>query len=205
MDEVEDFINQLQAENTELKNKNSQLALAQSAYNGKEDNLIAYQLDPGELLARLEHFLRGDYVGIDEHGNENWIKQTDEELILFNEYGINSIMSIIGQYVDKNTMLSFYQEERINEILADLGDELANFIFCNYDQMGMNTAFKKTRYQLTVVTILNTVESAYRRSLKGKTMEDLNTSRIFTQQDYAPRREPTNVQPKRSLFKPSTW
>ena len=170
------------------------------------------------MLSKIEHFLRGEFISIDGDGNEFWDKPRktitkkdgttedvlDTTLILFNDYGVNSILAILGNYLDKNTILSFYDEMRINEILADLGDELAKFIFCNYEIMGMDTEFKKTRFELTVITILHTTESAYRRAIRGKTMEDLNSSRIFTQLDNL-NRNPLQAKKKFNLFKPSTW
>lgn len=221
-----DFLKRLEDERNELKDKNSQLnqAISTASYQGQEDaNLIQFQIDTGEMLGKIEHFLRGENIRIDENQNEYWAKPkktvevkdgnkkklievTDEEQILFNDYGVNSIMSIIGNYIDKNTILSNYDDMRINEILADLGDELANFIFCNYDVMGMDSNFKKTRFQLTVLTILHSIESTYRRALRGKTMEDLNSSRIFTQSD---RMGNTGMAPQSkkafNAFKPSTW
>lgn len=229
--EEADFLKNLQAEADELRQKNAQLSttLSSASYQGQEDaNLIVYQVDTGEMLGKLEHFLRGEYIATDKEGNEYWAKpmrkvlddkkvvKTDSEgkdleeintdLILFNDYGVNSIMSIIGNYLDKNTILSFYDEMRINEILADLGDEMANFIYCNYEKMGMDTEFKKTRFQLTVITILHSIESTYRRSLRGKTMEDLNSSRIFTQMENMGGGKPGMPTKKNfNLFKPGTW
>jgi len=229
--EGDDFLNKLQGEALELREKNQQLntALSTASYQGQEDaNLIVFQVDTGEMLGKIEHFLRGEYIATDEEGNEFWAKpkrkvldkdgkikkdkngkdleELDENLVLFNDYGVNSIMSVIGNYIDKNTILSFYDEMRINEILADLGDEMANFIYCNYEKMGMNTEFKKTRFQLTVLTILHSIESTYRRSLRGKTMEDLNSSRIFTQMDNMGGTRPGMPTKKKfNLFKPGTW
>ena len=219
----DDLLKRLTAEADELGSKNTQLstALSTSSYQGQEDpNLLLYQIDTGEMLSKIEHFLRGEYIATDDEGNEYWTKPKitikigkkekeviDTSLILFNEYGVNAILSIIGNYIDKNTILSFYDEMRINEILADLGDELANFVFCNYEIMGMDTEFKKTRFQLTVLTILHSIESAYRRSLRGKTMEDLNNSRIFIQSDSIGNRQPSQIKKKFSLsnlFKPGT-
>jgi len=163
--EGDDLLSKLQAELTESREKTAQLttALSTASYQGQDEpNLIQYQVDTGEMLGKIEHFLRGEYIAVDKEGNEYWAKPMkkvkkegsneyeeviNEDLILFNEYGVNAVMSIIGNYIDKNTILSYYDELRINEILADLGDELANFIFCNYEVMGMNTSFKKTRFQ----------------------------------------------------------
>lgn len=205
----EDFLTSLQAEADDLKQKNAQLntALSSSSYQGQEEgNLIQFQLDTGELLNKIEHFLRGEYITTDTEGNEYWTKQEDKSLILFNDYGVSSIMSVIGNYINKETVLSFYDELRINEILADLGDALSNFVYCNYEIMGMDTEFKKTRYPLTIITILHSIESAYRRALRGKTSEDLNSSRIFTQTDMIGNRTSGPATKKAfNLLRPGTW
>ena len=226
MVEGDDFLKKLQAENVELRERNAQVNTAnmtQSAYQGQEDpNLIQYQVETGEMLGKIEHFLRGEYVKQDAEGNEYWAKPVktiavkekgkekfieviDDDLILLNEYGVNSILTIIGSYIDKNTILSYYDEMRINEILADLGDELANFVFCNYEKMGMDTEFKKTRFQLMVITILHSIESTYRRSIRGKTMEDINTSKILTQSDNIGNRTIQTTKKAFNPFKPGTW
>lgn len=226
MEEGDDFLTKLKSDNAELRERNAQVSSAnmqQTAYQKEEDaNLIQYQVDTGDMLGKIEHFLRGEYVTADKEGNEYWAKPMktiaikengkekfievlDEDLILFNEYGVNSIMSIIGNYIDKNTILSNYDEMRINEILADLGDELANFIYCNYERMGMDSNFKKTRFQLTVLTILHSIESTYRRAIRGKTMEDLNSSRLFTQSDHNGGGQSAPMKKKFSPFNPSTW
>jgi len=220
--EGEDFLKKLQDEAADLRDKNTQLntALSSSAYQGQEDpNLIQYQIDTGEMLSKIEHFLRGEFVAIDEEGNEYWSKPkktitkedgtteevVDHDLMLFNDYGVNFILSLLGKYLDKNTFLSYYDEMRINEILADLGDKLAEEIFYNYERIGLDTEYKKSRYPLIVLTILHTVESAYRRAIRGKTMEDLNSSKIFTQMDNIGGKTPMPTKKKFHLFKPNTW
>lgn len=207
LDELQDAIKNLQTELQKSENKNLQLSTALTSYSGQQgNNLIEYQLDTQSMLERIEHFLRSDLLIIDDQGNEIWTKQKDPNKILFNDYGVNAIMSIIANYIDKNTILSYYDELRINEILADLGDELSNFIFCNYEKMGMDTEFKKTRFPLSVITILHSIESTYRRALRGKASEDLNTSKIFTQSDLLTNRPLQNpIKKSFNLLKPSTW
>lgn len=205
-----EFMQSLEVEAKELRAKNTNLntALASSSYqNQGQNNLIEFQLETADLLTRLEHFLKGEYISTDDQGNEFWLKQEDKSLILLNDYGVNCIMAIIGGYVDKSTVLSTYDEMRINEILADLGDELANWVFCNYEKIGMDTEFKKTRFQLLVLNILHTIETAYRRALRGQTREDLNSSKIFTQSDMIGNRIPIMKPQKKSFnpFKPNTW
>lgn len=207
---TEDFLSQIEGENQDLRSNATQLqtAMSSSMYQGQQDNnLIQYQLESTELLERIEHFLKGDYIAVNqETGDQHYAKQENEDLVLFNEYGVNSIMNIIGNYIDKNTMLSYYDEERINEILADLGDTLADFIFNNYDRMGMTTEFKKSRYNMIVLNILHAIESTYRRALKGKEREEINSSRILTQSDITGGVPRGGVPKKRfNPMSPRTW
>lgn len=179
-------INSLMAEVEEAKTKlqTSQGILSTSTYaTSKDPNLIALQLNTPELLNSLERFYRGERIEIDELGNVTFKKQEDESLIPLNEFGVNLLMEIITKYLDKNTVLSNYKEERIYEILADIGEETTLVIFCNYEKMGMDTPYKKSKFRLIVVTTLHVIESTYRRALDGKTSEDLNQSRIVTQSD----------------------
>lgn len=179
-------IDSLMAEVNEAKTKLQQtqgIVSASSYVTSKDPNLIALQLSTPELLNSLERFYRGEKIEIDEMGNVTFKKQEDQSLIPLNEFGVNLLMEIVTKYLDKNTVLSNYTEQRINEILADIGEETTLVIFCNYEKMGMDTAYKKSKFRLIVVTTLHVIESTYRRALGGKTSEDLNQSRIVTQSD----------------------
>lgn len=207
MEVDENFLSQVETEVTKVQAENERLkGQAAGNFQPKDGNLIEFQVETAEMLSRIEHFLRGEYVAYNQENDEYWAKQDNSDLVLFNDYGVNVIMSTIGQYIDKNTILSFYNEMRINEILADLGDELIDFIYCNYEKMGMNTEFKKTRYPLTVITIIHSIESTYRKAIGGKASENINTSKIFTQSDIFGRPQQQAPQKaKFNLFSPKTW
>ncbi len=181
-----DYLDALEKQNAELKNKNIELAgaVSNSSFPGHQDsNLIQYQLGSDDILEKIEHFLKGDIIKVDADGNVFYETQSNKDLVLLNPYGVNIIMQILGNYVNRNTNLSFYTEERVNEILADFGDELADFVLCNYERIGLDTEYKKSRYKLLVLNILHIIESAYRRALMGKEREGINSTRIVTQTD----------------------
>ena len=184
-EEQQDIINELLEQNQSLKGQNTQLSSDLSAFaaNNKDQNIAQYQIDTDALLERLEHFYKGEYLGYDEESNQVWKKPEDKKQIPFNDFGVASLMEIVSKYLDKNTVLSYYTEERIYEILSDLGEELLLFILSNYETLGMDTYFKKTKYRTIVVTTLHMVESTYRRALRGRTIEEINQSRIVTQSD----------------------
>jgi hypothetical protein len=186
MDEQElAYIQQLEAESEQAKAQADtyRAAVTSSGFFNKDDpNMISAQVDPTETLIKMEHYLRADVPTIDKKGNRIYIEQTEEDLKLLNEYGICRIMNILSGYICKENLLSYYlDEERIYEIVADLGDNLRLFFLCNYDKMGLNTAYKKSCFVLIVKNILDLTESTYRRALHAKQLEEINTGRIVNQ------------------------
>jgi hypothetical protein len=157
--------------------KNGQLASMFNNPGKKDANFLHLQISTQEMLERLEHFYKGDILQT-KNGNISWTEQKNKDLVTFNEYGVTSLMEIITKYIDRNTILSNYSEERIYEIMADLGDDLTLFILCNYVKLGMDTYFKKTKFRIVISSTLHIIESTYRRALRGKTIEELNQSRI---------------------------
>lgn len=136
----------------------------------------------------------------------------DEDKKPLNEYGVAELMRVMSMYVTKETILSCYTEERINEILWDLGKELNKFLYCNYEKMGMDTKFKESKYILICINLLHIVESCYRRALGGAEQEYIMTKGIVTQgMGGGMSGSMGNFSPQMSLkkkwhpLKPSTW
>ena len=207
----DDVIDELTSQLSQLQTSNlkSNSVIAGSSYaQNKDVNLIQHQLETADIMDRLEHSYKGDQIKVDELGNEHWETPTDKDLILFNDYGVNSMFSIIGLYFNRNTILSQYDDMRINEILGDLGHAIRIFILCNYEKMGMDTEFKKTRYPLVVLNTIHAIESVYRRAIHFRTADTLNTSKILTQHDSLGANSmmnPMMSKKKWSLFNRKTW
>ena len=118
------YINQLEVENKALQGKNIELTTQMSGFASanKNENIIQYQIENVELLEKLEHFYKGEYIGtLADEETIGWVKPEDPSQIPLNDFGVSSMMEIVSKYVDKNTTLSYYSEMRIYEILADLG------------------------------------------------------------------------------------
>ncbi len=181
--QLQDEINQLSRRTEEAENKNVQLMQAMTSLSSEkmDGNFLHHQISTQELLEKLEHFYRGDFQAEDQYGNIVWQKQSDSDLVTFNEFGVTSLMEILAKYIDKNTLLSNYTEKRIYEIIGDLGNDLILFMLCNYKKIGMDTHFKKTKFRLIITTTSHSIESCYRRAIGGKTMEELNQSKVVGQ------------------------
>ncbi len=158
--------------------------MSAQAYNnisGQENNLIVWQLELDNILERIEHLLRGNIIQEDGQGGIKITKPTDTRLIVLNDYGVQLIMNFISFYLNRNTILSNYREERIFEILHDLGYELGDLVYINYEQMGMDTVEKRSRYGMLVMNILHMIESSYNRAIAGEERDSLRKARIVNQ------------------------
>ena len=131
----------------------------------------------------------------------------DETKLNLSDYGVSEVMNTLSMYISKETFLSYYKEERINEIMADIGDELNKFFLINGRVMGLNTEYKKTKYPLMLVTILNTIESAYRRSINGNENRGTREGIVITQNQSQMPQNPAMMGNKKKWnpFDKTTW
>ncbi len=183
-DDVDALVSQ--ANTAEAKNVELNNALINLTHEKKDGNFLHHQISTDDLLNRLENFYAGNYQGRDEDGNVCWKAPKDKDLVTFNQYGVNSLMEIISKYIDRNTILSDYSEQRIYEIMGDIGDELILLILCNYEKMGMDTYHKKTKFRIIIATTTHIIESTYRRAKNGRTLEEINQSKVVSQYGEKP-------------------
>ena len=178
------FLEQLEKEARQKDNKINELSgyATNTMFNqAQESNLIMWQLELDNILERIEHLLRGDIIQEDDKGNLLYKTPKDKSLIILNNYGVHLIMNVVTFYLNRNTILSNYDDARINNILFDLGNELSDVVYINYEKMGMDCMEKKSRHEILILNILHTIESAYNRSLGGGERESLRSARIVTQ------------------------
>lgn len=186
------------------------------------DNLIKWQLDLKEDMDRLYHLLRGDRIDYDEEGNIAYLTQENVELIPFSDFGVQLLMQVMSFYLNRNTILSNYNEATINWKVYDFGIEISDLIFNKYEVMMTTTKSEDPKvirdhlkekiklYPMIVRELVDTVHSAYLRSLHGGERESLRTARTVTQNEplgshlnYQQSIQPTHRKTK--VWNPATW
>ena len=140
----------------------------QSAFGTKvpDEDLVKWQLELNDILERAEHILRGDIVSF-QGGHIIWTKNTDPKGNCLNEFGVQIIMKFLSNYINRNTILSDYEQDEINYKVYDAGRELNNLIFMKYEEMGMTDEDKRKEYPMIVREMVDLVHSSYKRALKG--------------------------------------
>ena len=182
---IPNYLTQIENELDEERARSSEYKSLAKAMSGmpSEENLIKYQLDMREELDRLYHILRGDEIK--QVGNSVvYVEQKNINLRPFNDFGVNLLMNIMTSYLNKNTILSYYEEPEIfYPIILEFGNELSDLILERCLEMGMDTEDKIKMYPMIVKELVDSVHNAYRRALFGRELNSLRTARTITQRD----------------------
>ena len=99
----------------------------------KNQNIIEYQLDLREDIERLYHLLSSHVIKKDPEGNEYWAEPEDDRLKILTDYGVKQIMNIVQFYLNRNILLSNFDDETIWWKVKDFGIELADLMYCRYE------------------------------------------------------------------------
>lgn len=166
------------------------------------ENLVKWQLDIKEELTRIEHLLRNHIPKSDGRGNIIY-EEPPAEQKLFNEKGVNEILNLLNWYLNKNIILSNFDESTIKERCHEFQIRLTNLIHNNYQDFGLDTKKKAKHVPMIVTNLVNTVEAAYNRALNGGERESLRTARSVTQTE--PMQQQGGQQSRWSILRPSTW
>jgi len=157
--------------------QNSQL----SSFSAKqEDNLVRWQLELNDILERAEHILRGDIPKFID-GHIIWDKNPHPEKNTLNENGVGEIMKILSLYVNRNKVLSDYDNREINFKVFDFGRALNNLIFMRDFEFGMDTEEKRKNYEMLVTEMKDIVHDTYKRALDGTEKRLLHSMINITQ------------------------
>jgi len=133
---------------------------------GQQDDLVKWQLELNDILERAEHILRGD-VPEWKNGHMVWQPNPHPENNPLNVAGVQEILKLLAMYINRNTILSDYDNDEINFKVFDFGRRLNNYIFMRYDEIGMDTEQKRKSYETIVGEMVDLVHSAYKRALHG--------------------------------------
>jgi len=185
----------------------SQAATMFSQGNPPDENLIRWQLDIKEELRRIERLLREQIPGFDKDGNEIWLDIPIEERT-FSEYGINKMMGILNWYLTKNLLLSNYDPKEIELRVYQIGHILNNYIYNNYEDLGLDNLSKRKNYPLVLLNLVNSIEAAYKRAMFGEERRLTKESRIVTQNEQIGMNNRVNLPGQQrgfNLLNPRTW
>jgi len=135
----------------------------------QDKSMIQEQLDLGEELERIDYLLRGYTIDKDqETGDTIWIKPVDEEMVILSDYGVHLVRNTIAWYLNKNTLLSNYDEATIRTKMEDFASDLNDTIFMEYEKVFKNPSFEDCKDLLDKRIADKTKIRVYASQILGK-------------------------------------
>jgi hypothetical protein len=112
---------------------NSAQAMAQYYYQEQEKNLAETQLEVDSIKSEIYHLLRQDVLRTLPDGNQKWEQLTNDEQRTLTDWGVDRIMKMIHFYINKNTLLSNFDEKQIKMLMYRFVGELNDLVLLKYE------------------------------------------------------------------------
>ena len=135
---------QAKAQGTEINQQHQQQSVLMQQ---EEKNLIKEQLDLGEELEILKHSLRGEVLEVKD-GIATWEIPKDKDLVILTEAGVNYVFWMVQGYLTKNTLLSNFDEDTINQKMEDVSITIADALFMKYDKYFMKPTLDEIKEEI---------------------------------------------------------
>ena len=116
-----------------LGDANQSQAMAQYYYQEQEKNLAETQLEVDSIKEEIYHLLRQDSLRVKETGATEWIPIQNERERTLTDWGVNRIMQIIHFYINKNTLLSNFDDKQIKQLMYRFVGELNDLVLLKYE------------------------------------------------------------------------
>ena len=145
----------------------------------QDKSMIQEQLDLGEEIERIDYLLRGYTQEHDDAtGETKWVKPASNDYIILSDYGVHLVRNTIAWYLNKNTLLSNYDEVTILHKMEDFASDLTDTIFMEYEKVFQYPTFDDCK-----LTLKDRVENKkklriYALELLGKKATDIKKQEI---------------------------
>jgi len=98
-----------------------------------EKNLAEAQLDCNETLTKINHLLKQDVLKVNEGGVLDWEDIDDERKRVLTNEGVDKIMQVMQSYINKETLLSNFDEKTIARRMLQFSLSFSALIFLKYE------------------------------------------------------------------------
>ena len=112
-----------------IANQNNQM---QYQMEQQEQNLAEAQLDCEDTLTRIYHLLKQDVLRV-TNGFSDWVAIGDAKKRILTEEGVDRIMQIMYSYINKETLLSNFNDKQIPQRMLEFSLALSALIFMKYE------------------------------------------------------------------------
>jgi len=115
----------------------AQTAQMQYQMEEVEKNLASEQLDCDKLINELYHNLKQDILkpNLEKGGILDWTQLADQTKRILTDEGVDKIMQIMKNYINKETLLSNFDENQIKRRMKEFRLAFSGLVFMKYENI----------------------------------------------------------------------
>ena len=135
-EQLQQYENLVREANLQTEEQKTRVMQQEIGMNQQDKSMISEQLDLGEELERIDYLLRGYSLEVNDQTKQSeWVKPDNNDMIILSDYGVHLIRNTIAWYLNKNTLLSNYDEDTINAKMEDFASDLNDTVFMEYEKV----------------------------------------------------------------------
>jgi len=142
-EETEQYMNQSMIQG-QVGQGASANAMAQYYLQEQDKGLASAQLEVDSIKEEIYHLIRQDNQK-EIRGKFQWIPLENQGGRTLSDWGVDRIMQIIHFYINKNTLLSNFNEEQINRLMLRFIRELNDLILLKYQVIFREPTFEECK------------------------------------------------------------
>lgn len=108
---------------------------AQYYLEEKEKGIIDIQLEVESIKTDIYHLLRQDKIVLNETEQRTEWKEIDENKRTLTDWGVERLMQVIHFYINKNTLLTNFNEDQIKNIMLTFMKEINDLVLLKYEYL----------------------------------------------------------------------
>lgn len=103
------------------------------------------QLEVNQILEEAYHMLKQDIYTENKEGKFEWIPIDDEKERSLTDWGVNRIMQVLKSYINKNTLLSNFNEDQINRRMLKFILAMNGLMLMKYEFLFRSPTFEECK------------------------------------------------------------
>lgn len=147
IEQQEEFQRQQEMQTQAMQNSalNNQQQQQQMFQEEREKGLAEAQLDVEEIIDTIHSLLQGKEYKDDGKGYKEWVEPLDNSMKTLSDWGVHRIMQTIHFHINRNNLLSNFNEEQINRLMLSFTKEMNGLVLLKYEKLFREATFEECK------------------------------------------------------------
>lgn len=136
---------QIQSQITTNAMKQNQQYQQQMMMEQQERGLAESQIDVEEIIDNIHNLILGKEYIDEGEGFKKWVDTKDIKMKTLSKWGVHRIMQTIRFHINKNNLLSNFDESQINRLMLSFTTEMNDLVLLKYEHLFKEATFEECK------------------------------------------------------------